>query len=355
MKKLYVDALATLSAISGAAFAQSSVTLYGVVDLGLMSSKATIGTATYKQTAMSNGVQSGGRIGFKGTEDLGGGLKANFVVENGITPDDSTTAFGTSNRQSFVNLEGGFGTVALGRQYTLHHSNQGAGDMVGNISLAGYLGSMDSLVRQSNAVTYTSPSFSGVTVAAQMGFGETITSGSTEKANDQTALRVAYASGPLTAGLAYETVKNGTTSATKFLGQEVMEAMTYGKRKTMNISATYDLGMAKIGFVNNNTKFDNMATVATADVASVAVGNTKWAANTLSVAAPFGAVTAFASFGAGKVTAADGSTSKSSAYQLGASYALSKRTNMYAFTGQTKLKDVDAKLGQTVVGVRHQF
>ena len=349
-----------MSAISGAAFAQSSVTLYGVVDLGLMSSKATIGTATYKQTAMSNGVQSGGRIGFKGTEDLGGGLKANFVVENGITPDESTTAFGGSNRQSFVNLEGGFGTVALGRQYTLHHNNQGAGDMVGNISLAGYLGSMDSLVRQSNAVTYTSPSFSGVTVAAQMGFGESITSGSTEKANDQTALRVAYASGPLTAGLAYETVKNGKLADTSFLGQYVdgsgavpatgAATSAYDKRKAMNISATYDLGMAKIGFVNNNTKFDNMV-----NSGGDAVGNTKWAANTLSVAAPFGAVTAFASFGAGKVTAADGSTSKSSAYQLGASYALSKRTNMYAFTGQTKLKDVDAKLGQTVVGVRHQF
>lgn len=344
-----------MSAISGAAFAQSSVTLYGVVDLGLQSSKATIGTATYKQTAMANGVQSGGRIGFKGTEDLGGGLKANFVVENGITPDESTTAFGTSNRQSFVNLEGGFGTVALGRQYTLHHSNQGAGDVVGNISLAGYLGGMDSLVRQSNAVTYTSPSFSGVTVAAQMGFGETITSATTtEKANEQTALSVAYAAGPLTAGLAYETVKNGKVTNMSFLGQYVdgsgavpaagASASSYDKRKAMNISATYDLGMAKIGFVNNNTKWE-----AGADT-------TKWAANTLSVAAPFGAVTAFGSFGAGKFKANDGSTiTKASAYQLGASYAMSKRTNVYAFTGQTKLKDLEAKLVQTVVGIRHQF
>lgn len=347
-----------MSAISGAAFAQSSVTLYGVMDLGLQSNKATIGTATYKQTAMSNGVQSGSRIGFKGTEDLGGGLKANFTYEAGTDPDIASTVM-TSNRQSFVGVDGGFGSVALGRQYTLHHSNQGAGDMVGNLTLAGYLGGMDSLVRQSNAVTYTSPSFSGFTVAAQMGFGETVTNAaaatgansatlSNEKKNEQTGLRVAYAAGPLAAGLAYETVKNGTFAAVTYAGQATaLTAADYDKRTAMNIEASYDFGVAKVGFVNNNTKFDNLGGAA---------GTTKWAANTLSVAAPFGAVTAFGSVGAGKLKDTDGSTiTKASAYQLGASYALSKRTNVYAFTGQTKLKDLEAKLNQTVVGIRHQF
>jgi predicted porin len=331
------------------------VTLYGIMDLGLQSSKATIGTDTYKQTAMSNGVQSGSRIGFKGTEDLGGGLNANFVYEAGTDPDVASTVM-TSNRQSYVGLAGNFGSVNLGRQYTLHHSNQGAGDMLGNLGLAGYLGGLDSLVRQSNAVTYMSPSFGGVTVAAQMGFGETVTNAaqaagansatlSNEKKNEQTALRVAYAAGPLAAGLAYETVKNGAFAAVTYAGQATgLTAFDYDKRKAMNISASYDFGVAKVGFVNNNTKFDD------------STGTTKWAANTLSVAAPMGAVTAFASFGAGKLKDVDGSTiTKASAYQLGASYALSKRTNVYAFTGQTKLKDLEAKLGQTVVGVRHQF
>lgn len=324
------------------------------MDLGVQSSKATLGTTSYKQTAMSNGVQSGSRIGFKGTEDLGGGLNANFVYEAGTDPDVASTVM-TSNRQSYVGLAGNFGSVNLGRQYTLHHSNQGAGDMLGNLGLAGYLGGLDSLVRQSNALTYTSPSFGGVTVAAQMGFGESITSGNTQKAGDQTAVRVSYAAGPLAAGLAYETVKKGSYTYPTFLGVDVTDAqvvtaaqpaasLSYDKRKAMNISASYDFGVAKVGFVNNNTKFDD------------STGTTKWAANTLSVAAPVGAVTAFASFGAGKFKADDGSTiTKASAYQLGASYALSKRTNVYAFTGQTKLKDLDAKLGQTVVGVRHQF
>lgn len=347
-----VAALATLTAVSGTAFAQSSVTLYGVVDLGFQSTKATIAGETIKQTAMANGTQSGGRIGFKGTEDLGGGLKANFVVENGITPDEATTAFGTSNRQSYVGVEGGFGSLNLGRQYTLHHSNQGAGDMVGNITHAGYIGGLDSLVRVSNAFTYTSPSFSGFSVAAQMGLGETVTEVGDEKNNELTAFRLAYANGPLSAGFAHETVKNATAAigAIKFAGETVEDFGGVDKRKASNLFAAYDFGIAKVSFTNNNSKF-------TVD----GEGSAKWKANTLTASVPMGATTLFAGFGNGKITT-DGETdsTKAKASQLGASYALSKRTNVFAFTGQTKLSyspdaDANAKLSQTTVGVRHSF
>jgi predicted porin len=298
---------------------------------------------------MANGTQSGSRIGFKGTEDLGGGLKANFVVENGITPDESTTAFGTSNRQSYVGLEGGFGSLNLGRQYTLHHSNQGAGDLVGNIGNAGYIGSIDSLVRVSNAFTYTSPSFSGFTVAAQMGLGETVTTGTAEKANELTAFRLAYANGPLAAGFAHETVKNATAAvgAVKFAGVTVEDLGSVDKRKASNLFASYNFGVATVAYVNNNSKF-------TVD----GEGSVKWKANTLTASMPMGATTLMAGFGNGKITA-DGATDsiKAKAYQLGGSYALSKRTNVFAFTGQTKLSEADAtaKLTQTTVGVRHSF
>lgn len=353
--------VATLAAT--ASFAQSTVTLYGVVDLGYQSSKATIGDVTVKQSAMANGTQSGGRIGFKGTEDLGGGLKANFVVENGITPDESTTAFGTSNRQSYVGVEGGFGSLNLGRQYTLHHVNQGAGDMVGNITHAGYIGGLDSLVRVSNAFTYTSPSFSGFTVAAQIGLGETVTgpdvadtaTTGTEKKNELTAFRLAYANGPLSAGFAHETVKKATAAIgeIKFGGQAVtsdIDGAAVDKRKVSNLFAAYDFGVAKVSYINNNSKF-------TVD----GEGSGKWKANTLTASVPMGATTFLASLGNGKITA-DGSTDsiKAKAYQLGASYALSKRTNVFAFTGQTKLSysadaAATAKLDQTTVGVRHSF
>ena len=155
---LNVDALATLSAISGAAFAQSSVTLYGVFDTGFQSNKLTVGSDSYKQTAAVQGGMSGNRIGFKGEEDLGGGMKASFTVEMGIDPTESSldnTTTGLANRQSFVGVSGGFGAVTIGRQYTVHHSNQGAGDMVGNLNgQTGYLGAMDSLVRASNLLVH---------------------------------------------------------------------------------------------------------------------------------------------------------------------------------------------------------
>lgn len=341
-----------MAAVSGTAFAQSSVTLYGVVDLGFQSTKATIGDVTYKQAAVANGTQSGGRIGFKGTEDLGGGLKANFVVEAGIKPDEADMEFGKSNRQSYVGLEGGFGTLNLGRQYTLHHVNQGSGDMVGNITHAGYIGGLDSLVRVSNAFTYTSPSFSGFTVAAQMGLGETVTTGTTEKANELTAFRLAYANGPLSAGFAHETVKNAAAAIgpIKFAGVTVEDFGGVDKRKVSNLFAAYDFGVAKVSFTNNNSKF-------TVD----GEGSAKWKANTLTASVPMGATTLLAGLGNGKITA-EGETDsiKAKAYQLGASYALSKRTNVFAFTGQTKLSysadaDATAKLAQTTIGVRHSF
>ena len=344
-----------MAAVSGTAFAQSSVTIYGIVDLGYQSTKATIAGTSYKQSAMANGTQSGSRIGFKGTEDLGGGLKANFVVENGITPDEASTAFGTSNRQSYVGVEGGFGTFNMGRQYTLHHSNQGAADLFGNIGNAGYIGGLDSLVRASNSFIYTSPSFSGVTVAAQIGLGETVTTGATEKANELKAFRLAYANGPISAGFAHETVKNATAAIgeIKFAGEAVtsdIDGAAVDKRVASNLFAAYDFGVAKVSFLNNNSKF-------TVD----GEGSAKWKANTLTASMPMGATTLMAGLGNGKITA-DGDTDsvKVKAYQLGASYALSKRTNVFAFTGQTKLSYSDdaaatAKLTQTTVGVRHSF
>ena len=341
-----------MAAVSGTAFAQSSVTIYGIVDLGYQSSKATVAGDSYKQSAMANGTQSGSRIGFKGTEDLGGGLKANFVVEAGIKPDEADMEFGKSNRQSFVGLEGGFGTFNMGRQYTLHHSNQGAADLFGNIGNAGYIGGIDSLVRVSNSFVYTSPSFSGVTAAAQIGLGETVTTGATEKANELTAFRLAYANGPISAGFAHETVKNATAAigAVKFAGVTVEDLGGVDKRVASNLFAAYDFGVAKVSFLNNNSKF-------TVD----GDGSIKWKANTLTASVPMGATTLLAGLGNGKITA-DGSSDniKAKAYQLGASYALSKRTNVFAFTGQTKLSYSDdaaatAKLTQTTVGVRHSF
>ncbi|WP_158268728.1 porin [Limnohabitans sp. Hippo3] len=345
-----------MAATTGA-FAQSTVTLYGVFDTGFQSNKLTAGDTTVKQTAGVQGGMSGNRIGFKGTEDLGGGLKANFVVELGLDPTEANSAFGDNNRQSYVGVEGAFGTFNMGRQYSLHHNNQAAGDMLGNLNgQTGYLGALDSLVRVSNSFIYTSPSFSGFTVAAEMALGETwknadaaegtnnptTVAASNEKKNETTGVRLNYANGPLAVGYAYEQTKNGTFAAIKLLGVTASDipvsGLDYNKRKANNLSASYDFGVAKVGFVNNSTKYDTV----------------KWTSNTLSAAVPMGAATLFGSTSAGKIKE-DGESVKVSAYQLGASYALSKRTNVYAFTGQQKFKDVEIKYTSTTLGLRHTF
>ena len=348
-----------------------NVTIYGIVDMGYHNEKSKFADGADSFTLKRQGLNSvvaGSRIGLRGTEDLGGGLKAGFVLEYAITPDENA-GIGTGaspNRQSFVSLGGGFGEIRLGRQLTLHHVNQGAGDLLGNLNAqAGYIGGLDSLVRASNAITYTSPAFNGFTVAAQKAFGETRINSedANEKLNEQTAVRLSYAAGPLAAGFATETTKNwdvaqqtaASADATVFVGlghllndtdvDARVPAFTVDKRRANNLFATYNFGVAQVGFVNNNTKF-------TTDGESV-----KWTANTLTVAVPMGATTLHASIGNGKVKVADEPNMKARAYQLGAQYAFSKRTSAYFYTGQSKfsVEDTSAKYNTYSVGVRHNF
>ncbi len=111
MKKTFAT-LALLSA--GTAFAQSNVTVYGLVDASIANEK---NGGTLAATRLDSGSQSGSRLGFKGTEDLGNGLKANFVLEAGFNLDDGTSAQGALfGRQAYVGLSGDFGAFNLGRQ-----------------------------------------------------------------------------------------------------------------------------------------------------------------------------------------------------------------------------------------------
>ena len=117
MKKSLV-ALAVLSAFAGIASAQTSVTVYGIVDAGV--TREDSGLRTFNR--LDSGNQSTSRLGFKGTEDLGGGLSAQFLLEqgfsldNGAVQDSARTAF---NRQAYIGLTGNFGQVRLGRQKTV--------------------------------------------------------------------------------------------------------------------------------------------------------------------------------------------------------------------------------------------
>ncbi len=128
-------ALAALSAFAGAAQAQSSVTVYGVMDLGYIGSNSRDNVTKIQKSAIGQGAETTSRLGFRGTEDLGGGMRAFFTVELGLTPQNSELSGGTAadsvqrttngsgsavdNRQSFVGIgKKGMGEISFGRQYT---------------------------------------------------------------------------------------------------------------------------------------------------------------------------------------------------------------------------------------------
>ena len=222
MKKSLI-ALAAVAAV-GAASAQSSVTLYGVVDAAYNNLSATNAGSLSRVTG--NGSNQSSRIGFRGVEDLGGGLKASFVLEAGINVDNGTGANTTSNnmtlaqsattgsgtaganpftgnasssaagqqgltfnRRSTISLEGAFGEVRLGRDLTPTFLNLSAYDPFGAVGVGaatnvvlGTLnpigvsvappGSAKATVRASNSVQYFSPNFAGFRAGVMYSFSE---------------------------------------------------------------------------------------------------------------------------------------------------------------------------------------
>lgn len=165
---------------AGSVMAQSSVTIYGIIDTGVVytTNANAAGNSALKMPSLTGSFPS--RIGFKGTEDLGGGLQAMFVLETGFAPD--TGALGQGNRlfgrQSFVGLKSDWGQVMLGRQVNMTYLSTLKTDVMGPNIFA--IGSIDGYLpnaRSDNAVGYLG-TFSGFTVGATYSFGrDTATSG----------------------------------------------------------------------------------------------------------------------------------------------------------------------------------
>ena len=201
---------AALALISTGALAQSSVTIYGIVDAGLVRES---GGPAGSTTNISSGIASGSRIGFKGKEDLGGGLSALFTIENGFNADTGTAGQGglIFGRQAFVGLSGGFGTATIGRQYTPYYKTlRDIGDPFGAVSLAGRSGNLFATnTRANNMVEYLSPAFGGVRVDLAYAAGE-VAGDSTR--NRQYGGSVGYAGGPLTLQLAHHRIDNATAT-----------------------------------------------------------------------------------------------------------------------------------------------
>ncbi|OYU11227.1 MAG: porin [Comamonadaceae bacterium PBBC1] len=341
--------MATLAAATGA-FAQSSVTLFGVVDAAYAKGTGTVSN----KTQLKNSGYNSSRIGFRGVEDLGGGLKASFWLEAGVNNDDGSGA-GTSNnnqkapgadpvinarnqgltfnRRSTVSVEGNFGEVRLGRDYTPQFWTETAYDPFGTngvgTNIAAFKGDTTG-VRASNSIGYLSPSFSGVKVWVQAYMGENASTDAA-KAGDGNAFRVSYDNGPLSLALASSSTKTGLNV----------------KNKTSNIGGSYDLGVAKLFAQTNKTKVDGAK-----DIKGGLFGAT----------APVGAGTVRASMS----STAQGDV-KSNQFALGYVYSLSKRTDLYATYASVKNKGgaavalngsttaANAKSTGYDFGVKHSF
>jgi predicted porin len=355
MKK-HLIAAAVAGAFAVPAMAQ--VTVYGLVDVGYSSTETKVsnGDKTEASTFGANGQQAGSRLGFRGEEDLGGGMKAGFVYELGLDPTVSTGFDAASNRQGFVSVSGGFGEVRLGRQYTGTFGVNATHDAGGTVSAFGYLGTAahtgwPTSARANDVVRYQTPTMNGLWVAVAMADDTSKTTSNagvvtTKSEVGGQTVTAAYAAGPLSAMVSWSSGEAETvaSSVTTLKGEETR----------INIGATYNLGMLSIHLTHNQHEVDNKLAANT---------DTDYSDTTIGVKVPVGAATIWASTGEGELKA-KGLTPASartdySAYQLGASYALSKRTNVYAIVGETegKVKTSGVKTTSEGMhfGIRHTF
>lgn len=294
MKKSIL-ALTVMSAVAGTASAQSTVSIYGIIDAGIVFER---GGATGSVTKMTSGVGAGSRLGFRGKEDLGEGMSAGFVLENGFNVDGGDAAQGglLFGRQSWVSLDGGFGSVKFGRQYTPYWS------ALLNLDpfFGGYAGvaanvMASSGVRMNNTVKYTTPTMGGFTADIAYGFGEVAGDTSASRA---IGLGGVYANGPLTVRFAYHNLNN---------------ALATDNAKNTILGGIYDFGVAKVHAayaVNKGT--------GTVDNVDQMVG----------VTIPVGAHQVIASL----IRKDDKSTANADANQAAVAYVhrLSKRTSLYS-------------------------
>jgi predicted porin len=340
MKKSLI-ALACASAFAGSANAQS-LTTYGIVDMGFVGES---GPASIQK--LTSGAQSGTRLGFKGTEDLGNKMKALFVLETGIAAD--TGGFGASTasniafaRQAFVGVQSDAGTVTLGRQYTPFFLALNA---VADPFASGLAGNAQNLIpssgiRMNNAVKYASPTFSGLSGEVAYGFGEN--AAGNDRSGRSIGGSIGFTDGTLNVRLAYHRANEAPAIATTI--SNLHDASTI-------LAVNYKFEVAKVfaAYSDNNVQIS---------------GRGKSRDLLIGVSVPFGNHTFIASY----INKDSRATLNRDANQLGLgyTYALSKRTNLYAAWASIDNKNgapytvgnnSDLGTGDRAVnlGVRHTF
>lgn len=383
-----------MTAFAGAAQAQSSVTVYGILDVGYINQKSdgsgTAANTKANNSLIGNSAETSSRLGFKGTEDLGGGTSAFFTIETGMQPTQATAST-FNNRQSFVGLKkNGVGEVAIGTQYTPVFNQMAATDVgqtnnvLGNVVYpSSFTGSGNAgngsyeaasgpgnasnglTVRTTNTITAKSAKFAGFGVGAMYTQNATASDPATavETKNNYTGwgLQADYTWQKLYVGLAYQALKSSNTSPTVSLTSPAPAAWTAagGGTNTQDnqtyAGATYDFGILKTYLQYVNRK--DTSTINTAY-------NAQRRAQQIGVRSYITPkIEGWASIGNGKLTSYGVSTPSANfvGWQAGLNYYLSKRTNVYGIYGMNNLASSSANAGVPVnsaamaLGVRHTF
>lgn len=397
MKKSLL-ALAVLGAFAGAAQAQSSVTIYGIVDTGVVYSSKVVNAAangTGSKFELKSGVVQGSRLGFKGVEDLGGGLSAVFNLEAGFANDTGaqSVAGNLFNRKSVVGLAGGFGTVLLGRQTDFADTISAytsVADFGGVTNNVGH--NLDRLqgFRTNNSVSYTTNNLSGFTGNVTYGFGEQ--AGQTS-AGQSFGLGGKYENGPLALGASYYQSKAGTTASDTTLGAVGGTSTLNGNTaiKSFNLVASYQFGPARVygnwSRVKQPLAVSAGATLPTTGItAAQTAGVTTTFSNNWVIGGAnndktdiFELGTAYSLTPSLKLLGSvqhsrinyvgyTGGKGKLTQFNIGTDYWLSKRTDLYAFVSNlrasntynpgvfgTNLTGSDSSQTALAVGIRHKF
>ena len=289
---------AALAIASSAALAQSSVTIYGEVSQSL---EKKTGTPTSLQQS-----SFGSNIGFKGTEDLGGGLAAYFEFRNNFSADTGVSGTPLWTEKSFVGLKGAFGSVQVGRFLNAYDdvSFKAIGDSVAGQNGLTYSG------RDDNSIGYYSPNFGGFSFAVTTALKET-----SANTKNVSSLNLVYANGPLKVAAAYENA-SGKPSI--------------GHNSTL-VGASYDFGVLSV--LGDYAKASNGS-----DASNVRLG----------VSAPIGAGALKAAYSKGKNSYYDNQVG------VGYWYNLSKRTMLFTDANRTK-DSAGSSVNAFDVGVNHTF
>lgn len=340
-KKIASISLALLFA-SGAASAQSSVTVYGVVDAGLAYTNGS--EAAGKVVALNGNQQSYSRLGFRGTEDLGNNLKAIFLVENEFRLDTGVALAGTpsmAQSQAYIGLISNLGTVKLGRQWTQMYVTHNTLDpfqngMSGGASMFfGVNGANPAATvyykYMDNAFTYETPgNLNGFKGAVQYGFGE---AAGTFAKDSRVGATIGYENGPLNVAYSYYNVNLDTATSVPAFSSQFL-------------GGSYDFGVLKLHAAIDENKQS---------------GIYKAQDYMIGARVPFGAHTLIGSYTHKKNKLV--SDANATRYALGYTYDFSKRTNLYASyshikndaRSMTATKVAGNNVNIVQVGLRHKF